>query len=77
MKPLFTEKISFDVTDNGKELHLEGSDIRRAIYPQEFLQLVNQHPSFEFVGWWHLWDLEQPLEKVKSPDRAIALIRHL
>lgn len=74
---LFTERISFDVADNGKELHLEGSDIRRAIYPQEFLQLVKQHPSFEFVGWWHLWDLKQPLNEVESPDRAIALIRRL
>jgi hypothetical protein len=76
-KQLFTEKITFDVTDHGKELHLEGSDIRRAIYPQEFLQLVGQHPSFEFVGWWHLWDLERPLDKVESPDWAIAVIRRL
>ncbi len=76
-KQLFAERHSFDVIDNGRELHAEGCDIRRAIYPQEFLQIVNQHPSFEFVGWWHLWDLARPLDEVKSPDRAIALIRRL
>lgn len=76
-RQLFTERHSFDVIDNGKEMHIEGSEIRRVIYPQEFLQIVKQHPSFEFVGWWHLWDLKQPLDDVASPDRAIALIRRL
>ena len=74
---VFNECHTFDVVDNGKEYHIEGSEIRRAIYPQEFLQIVKQHPSFEFVGWWHLWDLNQPLDEVESPDRAIALIRRL
>jgi len=74
---LFNGRHTFDVDDHGKKLHIEGTELRRAVYPQEFLQIVKHHPSFEFVGWWHLWDLEQPLEEVESPDRAIALIRRL
>lgn len=76
-KQLFNEHHTFDVDDNGKVLRVESTTPRRAIYPQEFLQLVKLHPAFEFVGWWHLWDLNRPLEEVNSPDRAIALIRRL
>lgn len=76
-KQLFTEIHRFDVDERGKVLKIEGRCVRRAIYPQEFLQLVKEHPSFEFVGWWHLWDLKQPLDAVASPDRAIALLRRL
>jgi len=74
---LFNERHTLDVDDKGKKLHIEGTVIRRAVYPREFLQIVKHHPSFEFVGWWHLWDLKQPLEEVESPDRAIALIRRV
>lgn len=76
-KQLFSERHTFDVVDSGKKYNVESSEIRRAIYPQEFLHIVKQHPSFEFVGWWHLWDLKKPLDKVESPDRAIALIRRI
>ncbi len=74
---LFDERHTLEVDDHGKKLHIEGTELRRAIYPQEFRQIVKHHPAFEFVGWWHLWDLEQPLEDVESPDRAIALIRRI
>ena len=76
-KQLFSERHVFEVDDNGKRIHIEGAELKRAIYPQEFLQIVRLHPKFEFVGWWHLWNLEQPLEEVESPDRAIALIRRI
>jgi SAM-dependent methyltransferase len=74
---LFNERISFEVDDHGKKEHFEGVDLRRAIYPQEFLQIIKHHPAFEFVGWWHLWDLNQPLEDVPKPDRAIVLVRRI
>lgn len=76
-RQLFNEKHTFDVDDNGKTVHVESTTLRRAIYPQEFLRIVDRHPAFEFVGWWHLWDLERPLDNIESPDRAIALIRRV
>jgi len=77
VKQTFEETISFDVDDNGKKLSFVDTDIKRAIYPQEFLLFISGHKHFEFVGWWNNWDLGQPLEQAKKIDRPIALIRRV
>ncbi len=71
----FEEAITLDVNDHGKHLTIIGKDIKRAIYPQEFLCIVSGIDDFEFVGWWNNWDLSQPLEKATKIDRPIALLR--
>jgi len=73
----FEETIALEVDDHGKCLTLEEKEIKRAIYPQEFLCIISSSGAFEFVGWWNNWDLSQPLEKAARIDRPIALLRRL
>jgi SAM-dependent methyltransferase len=73
----FEETIVMDVDDNGEKHDIAGKEIKRAIYPQEFLCLISGSKNFEFIGWWNNWDLGQPLEQVIKIDRPIALVRRI
>ena len=74
---LFEETIILEVDDQGKKINLIGKDIKRAIYPQEFLCFVSNHKDFEFIGWWNNWDLSQPLAKATKIDRPITLLKRI
>jgi SAM-dependent methyltransferase len=71
----FMETIILDVDDHGTAKRIVGRERKRAIYPQEFLCLIDRSPDFEFVGWWNHWDLSQPLEEADRIDRPITLLR--
>lgn len=71
----FEEIITQDVDDHGKKLEIIDQDVKRAIFPQEFLLFISGRSDFEFVGWWNNWDLDQPLEKAEKIDRPIMLVR--
>jgi SAM-dependent methyltransferase len=73
----FEEIIVFEIDDHGEKLNITGTDLKRAIYPQEFLFFISNHKHFEFVGWWNNWNLKEPLEQVEKIDRPIALVRRL
>lgn len=73
----FEETITLEVNDHGEEHSIVGKEIKRAIYPQEFLCFVSGFRYFEFVGWWNNWDLRQPLEQANKIDRPIALVRRI
>jgi SAM-dependent methyltransferase len=73
----FEETITLEVNDHGEKHSIVGKEIKRAIYPQEFLCLVSGFKHFEFVGWWNNWDLRQPLEQANKIDRPIALVRRI
>jgi len=73
----FEETIVLEVDDHGKKLTISGKDVHRAIYPQEFLLFIKEHPAFEFVGWWNNWSLEKPLDFAEKIDRPIILIRRI
>ena len=73
----FEEKLALEVDDHGKKLKIAGTDIKRAIYPQEFLLFTFGRADFEFLGWWNNWDLSQPLSEAEKIDRPIALLRRL
>ncbi len=73
----FEETIVLEVADHGKQRTVTGSDIVRAIYPQEFLCLISGFEHLEFVGWWNNWDLSQPLEEANEIQRPIALVRRI
>jgi len=73
----FEETIILEVNDHGKKAKITGKDIKRAIYPQEFLCFISNSKIFEFLGWWNNWDLGQPLERAKKIDRPITLIRRI
>ena len=74
---LYKECIVFEVDDRGQGVRIEGTDVKRVLYPQEFLLLLKDMGLFEFVGWWNLWDLDQPLDRVVKVDRPIAVIRRI
>jgi SAM-dependent methyltransferase len=72
---IFEETIRFEVCDAGRTFTLTDTTAKRAIYPQEFRCLVSARSDLEFVGWWNMWDLEQPLEKATKIGRPIILLR--
>ena len=77
VEQIFEESIFLEVNDHGKRHTITGRDVKRAIYPQEFLCLIDTLKSFEFVGWWNNWNLSQPLEKVSKVNRPIILVRRI
>jgi SAM-dependent methyltransferase len=72
LNQIFTEDISLEVNDHGRELKLKGSEDLKFIFPQEFKVLVELSGRFEFLGWWEgnesTWYLDKPLEKAESPS---------
>ena len=60
----YRESLSAEVREGRERLHLEHSNIRRAIYPQEFVLVASHMHQFELVGWWNDWDFNQPLDSV-------------
>ena len=78
VQQLVEETLSLEVLDGGTVYHLSETGVRRVIFPQEFLQIIQHTGDVEFVGWWNNWDLEKPLGEVKDPksiSRPIALLR--
>lgn len=43
--------ISAEVDDHGTVSHLQESGVKRVIFPQEFLRIIEQTGDFQFVGW--------------------------
>lgn len=70
-------KVIVDVEEDGRKFRLEGVDIRHTIFPQEFLLLIEKVGTFEFIGWWNNWDLDQPIEDAEEVNRPITLIRRI
>jgi SAM-dependent methyltransferase len=73
----FKEIITLEVNDHGKSLNLIDKDVKRAVFPQEFLCFISNSEHFEFVGWWNNWDLGQPLENADKADRPIIVVRRM
>jgi SAM-dependent methyltransferase len=73
----FEETIILEVDDHGKKFTITGKDIRRSIYPQEFLCFIHNRRDFEFVGWWNNWNLNEPLGQSMKINRPITLIRRI
>jgi len=71
----FEETIVLEVNDHGEKLNIVGTDIKRALYPQEFWFFISSHKHFEFVGWWNNWNLQEPLQQARKIARPIAVVR--
>lgn len=73
---LVEEIATLAVSDHGRRLTISSTDLRRLVYPQEFLLLVDSLSEFEFVGWWNDWNVEKPMSQVTGEiSRPIALLR--
>jgi SAM-dependent methyltransferase len=72
LNQIFTEDITLEVNDHGKEMKLKSSEDLKFIFPQEFKALVKLNGRFQFLGWWEgnesTWDLDKPLEKAGAPS---------
>ena len=73
----FKETIVLDVDDNGKTTQVSGTNVHRAIYPQEFRRMMDLSKEFEFVGWWNNWNLDKPLDYADKISRPIILIKRI
>jgi len=73
----YEETIALEVNDHGERLDIVDRNLKRAIYPQEFLLMVSNLEHFEFVGWWNNWELGQPVEQADKINRPIALLRRI
>lgn len=71
----FEEALVLNVNDHGQEIELHEYAVKRAIFPQEFLFFLNQRDDFEFIGWWHNWDMSQELDGLEPTNRPITLVR--
>lgn len=74
---LADEKITFEVDDKGEQLTVSGTDTRRYIHPQEFLQMISNSRFWEFVGWFNNWNLADPLGSSLKIDRPVILLRRV
>lgn len=77
IRQTFREHVVLQVDQAGRQRRLHNTALRKAIYPQEFLQWIAGRRDFEFVGWWNEWDLDAPLERAEDIDRPISLIRRV
>ncbi len=77
VKGTMEETIIVEVKDRGKQRSLTAKEVKKMLYPQEFLNFVEDRKDFEFVGWWNNWDLNQPLDGAKRIVRPITLLRKL
>lgn len=76
VEQLLEETITLQVEDHGKSCTLTTTDLKRAIYPQELLRVIETRRDFSFVGWWNNWDLNSPLAQVKlGIKRPIVVLR--
>jgi len=77
------ERIRIKVRDHGGKLELEERNTIRAVHPREFVSLIEKSGSFEFVGWWNNWNLNEPISESgtiaehKKIERPITVIRRV
>ena len=69
------EKIELKVNENGKKKVITTNEIKRDIYPQEFLRIIEHETPFEFVGWWNNWNLLDPIPTKNRINRPIIVVR--
>ncbi len=72
----FDEALDLTVIGDGAPRHSRSVSRKYALYPQQFLRLIDAHPALEFCGWWNNWDPDAPLDDATTDIyRPIALVR--
>ena len=74
---LYEETWTVVAEEHGQTRRFRTVERNRALAPQEFLELIGDHPAFEFVGWWQDWDLKRPLEPGMESLRPLAVVRRV
>jgi hypothetical protein len=55
-------------TANGEEQTLTGEGEKKLTYPQEFRLLCADHGAFEHQGWYHDFDLDEPVAEQEAGE---------
>jgi SAM-dependent methyltransferase len=74
-KQMYEEIWTINIDDHGRHKNFEMVERNKAIFPQEFLLFIESRTDFEFVGWWHDWDLTKPIDGSSQITRPVVLIR--
>ncbi|MDD3733132.1 MAG: class I SAM-dependent methyltransferase [candidate division Zixibacteria bacterium] len=74
-RQMYEEVWTVNIDDHGRHKRFEMIERNRAIFPQEFLLFLESRTDFDFVGWWHDWDLNQPIEGHSDVKRPLVLIK--
>ena len=74
---LMEERVTLDVDDHGTRHCIEGRTLKRAIYPQEFLLLIDKHPEWRFLGWWDEWSFDRPIDGSEPTGRLFTLLERV
>jgi len=69
------DRVVAEVIEGGKSKIFKTERLDKIIFPQEFLELVEKHGKFEFLGWYNNFNLAEPLEQAKKINRPITLLR--
>lgn len=77
VEQLIEEKLTLEVDDHGTRHHIEGSTRKRAIYPKEFLLLMEKHPRWRFLGWWDEWSFDTPIDGSVPTGRLFTLLKRV
>lgn len=77
---VYDELAVIKVDDHGKKLRLEEPHRKRLIFAGEFRQFIEESRSFEFVGWWNQWNLDDSIpddqvEGENTIDNQIVVVR--
>lgn len=75
VKQLYEDSECLEVLKDGEVKIVEGTSVKRVIFPQEFLLFISARSDFEFLGWWNDWDLSTPLSGDGKINRPIILLR--
>ena len=75
VKQLYEDTECLEILEDGEVKKVEGTSVKRVIFPQEFLFFISARSDFEFLGWWNDWDLSTPLSGDGKINRPIILLR--
>lgn len=74
-RQMYEEIWTVNIDDHGRRRNFRTIERNRVIFPQEFLLFLKTRSDFEFVGWWHNWDLNCPIDGRADVFRPVILIR--
>lgn len=74
-RQMYEEVWTIDINDHGRHKTFRMVERNKAIFPQEFLLFLESRTDFEFLGWWHDWDLSKPIDGSAHVTRPVVLIR--
>ncbi|MDQ7795081.1 MAG: class I SAM-dependent methyltransferase [bacterium] len=74
VRQVATEVLRMEIGERGQGQVFEQKTVKRVLYPQEFLALVEASAVFELAAWFQGFDLERPFDVPPYHRRLIAVL---